>query len=92
MLKAELKSEPNVAATQLPNSDSFISKVVSSVGGSILSADDSIRYVIVRKEVYMCITDLRLLTRSETQYRTRFNVGALLWPTLPAGKAPLVQL
>ena len=32
MLAAELKSEPSVAATQLPNRDSSTRKVVSSVG------------------------------------------------------------
>lgn len=57
-----------MAATQVPNRDSSISKVVSSRGGfHTLSAwFDPPRY-IDRDEMYVYITDLRLLTRLETR-------------------------
>lgn len=68
MLAAELKSEPSVAATQLPNRDSSTRKVVSSVGVHIHFADVLIRSVVIdRKEMYMGITGLRQLTRLETR-------------------------
>ena len=83
-----------MAATQLPDWDSSIRKAVRLRGGfHTLSAWFDPRYVVIdRKEMYICVTDLRQLTRLETPVdnRTYFHVGALLWATVFAPKAPLV--
>lgn len=66
VLAAELKCEPSAAATQLPHWDSSIGKAISSVGVAIDSADDLGHFVVIyRKEMYLCIENLRQLTRLE---------------------------